>query len=68
MEVHETSRASGAEGAHFKMIDVGEKPVTYRRAVAAGEIRVGETVYRQIVEKKVPKGDVLAPLLLWILD
>ncbi len=43
----------------FRMIDVGSKPVTGRRAVARGEIQLSEKVRRAIEEKTVPKGDVL---------
>lgn len=43
----------------YKMIDVGLKPVTRRRAVACGEIVVSKEVMNAIEEKKVPKGDVL---------
>jgi len=42
------------------MIDVGDKPVTYRRAVARGEIRLGASAFSAVKERRVPKGDVLA--------
>jgi molybdenum cofactor biosynthesis protein MoaC len=45
---------------HFRMIDVGQKRVTRRRAIAAGSITVGPVAFKKIVEKTLPKGDVLA--------
>lgn len=44
----------------FRMIDVGGKRVTRRRAVACGTIVVGKDVFRRIEEKSLPKGDALA--------
>ena len=41
------------------MVDVGEKPVTQRTAVASGRIFVNEDVYRAITEGTAKKGDVL---------
>lgn len=49
----------GAEAA-FRMIDVGRKRVTRRRAVACGTITVGAVAFQKIKEKSLPKGDVLA--------
>ena len=43
----------------FKMIDVGDKPVTFRLAVAVGEIHVGVEAFALIRDRKLPKGDVL---------
>jgi cyclic pyranopterin phosphate synthase len=43
----------------FRMIDVGNKPVTYRLAVASGEISVGSEAFALIRERELPKGDVL---------
>lgn len=48
------------EEAQFRMIDVGRKRVTRRRAVAEGVITVGLAVFQKILEKSLPKGDVLA--------
>lgn len=42
------------------MVDVGSKPVTRRRAVACGEVRMRPEVLAQIRGGKIPKGDVLA--------
>ncbi len=44
----------------FRMIDVGRKRVTRRRAVACGTITVGQEAFKKIREKSLPKGDVLA--------
>jgi cyclic pyranopterin phosphate synthase len=43
-----------------RMVDVGGKPETERVAVAQGEIVMRPETLRLIVEKGVPKGDVLA--------
>lgn len=48
------------QAPHFRMIDVGQKRVTRRRAVASGRITVGTVAFKKIVEKALPKGDVLA--------
>lgn len=45
---------------NFKMIDVGRKRTTRRRAVATGTIIVGAEAFKMIAEKTLPKGDVLA--------
>ncbi len=42
------------------MVDVGAKPVTRRRAVAEGEIRMEPSTLKAIRENSVRKGDVLA--------
>lgn len=46
--------------AHFRMIDVGRKRETRRRAIAAGKITVGPIAFKKILDKSLPKGDVLA--------
>ena len=43
-----------------RMVDVGGKPDTERGAVAKGEVTMRPETLRLIVEKGVPKGDVLA--------
>ncbi|QQG37384.1 MAG: bifunctional molybdenum cofactor biosynthesis protein MoaC/MoaB [Micavibrio aeruginosavorus] len=48
------------DGAQFRMIDVGRKRVTRRRAVAEGKITVGPVAFEKIKSKSLPKGDVLA--------
>ena len=44
----------------FKMIDVGRKRITRRRAIVGGTITVGPVAFQKIKEKSLPKGDVLA--------
>ncbi|MBI2298443.1 MAG: cyclic pyranopterin monophosphate synthase MoaC [Armatimonadetes bacterium] len=43
-----------------RMVDVGEKPVTARRAVAGGAVLMQPATLRAIVGGETPKGDVLA--------
>jgi cyclic pyranopterin monophosphate synthase len=43
-----------------QMVDVGDKPDSKRRAVAAGEIRLQPSTIDAISENEVGKGDVLA--------
>jgi len=42
------------------MVDVSDKNVTRREAMAAGEIRMNPRTLQQILDRKVEKGDVLA--------
>src|SRR4051812_24236402 len=42
-----------------RMVDVGQKPVTARQAVAEGFVILQSATLRSIVEGKVPKGEVL---------
>lgn len=49
----------GTQGAHFKMIDVGRKRTTRRRAVACGSIFTGAEAFERIRAGTLPKGDVL---------
>ena len=42
-----------------RMVDVGGKPATDRRAVARGVLRIGRETLELIREGRVPKGDVL---------
>jgi molybdenum cofactor biosynthesis protein MoaC len=44
----------------FRMIDVGGKPATLRRAVAEGLIHMAEVTVHRILAREMPKGDVLA--------
>jgi len=48
------------ERGQAHMVDVGEKPITRRRARAAGVIRMDAATLNAIQAKGVPKGDVLA--------
>ena len=43
-----------------RMVDVAEKAVTVREAVAAGTVHMSPEVLRLIVAGQMPKGDVLA--------
>jgi cyclic pyranopterin monophosphate synthase len=43
-----------------RMVDVGAKPETARRAIAVGSVRMRPTTRRQIEAGQVGKGDVLA--------
>jgi cyclic pyranopterin phosphate synthase len=42
------------------MVDVGEKPLTSRRAVAEGKIRLGADSWATLTQGRTPKGDVLS--------
>ena len=43
-----------------RMVDVGDKPLMDRTAVATGTIRMSQEAFRQIADQVVAKGDVLA--------
>jgi molybdenum cofactor biosynthesis protein MoaC len=45
---------------HYSMADVSGKAVTKRRALASGEILVGEKAFVMLRDKTLPKGDALA--------
>lgn len=42
------------------MADVAAKPVTHRLALATGKIIVGETAFKHLKNRSLPKGDALA--------
>ena len=44
----------------YKMVDVSNKDVTHRKALASGEIILGSEVIDLIKAKKMPKGDPLS--------
>lgn len=48
------------ERGNAVMVDVADKAITERVAVATGRIYVGEEAFRAITEGTAPKGDVLA--------
>ncbi len=48
-----------AEG-RARMVDVGDKPVSDRIAVASGAVRMSREAYDLVAGQGVPKGDVLA--------
>lgn len=43
-----------------KMVDVGEKPVTFREAIARGRVRMAEGTVRKVQRRELKKGDVLS--------
>jgi len=47
------------DAGRARMVDVGAKPVTARRAVAEGEIRMSRAAFALVKANKVAKGDVL---------
>jgi cyclic pyranopterin phosphate synthase len=48
------------EAGRARMVDVGDKPVMDRRAVATGTIRMSREAFQQVADQVVAKGDVLA--------
>ena len=48
------------EQGRSRMVDVGDKAVTKRRARAGGTIRMSGEAFRRVIEGSVPKGDVFA--------
>ena len=48
------------EAGRARMVDVGDKPITVRTAVAEGAIRMSREAYRLVADHAVAKGDVLA--------
>ncbi len=42
------------------MVDVGEKSVTSRRAVAQGDVQLGVKAWNALINDSLPKGDALA--------
>lgn len=48
------------EAGHARMVDVGAKAVTRRRALAEGSIRMDRKTLQAILDRRVEKGDVLA--------
>ena len=48
------------QAGRARMVDVGDKPMMDRSAVAAGTIRMSPEAFRLVVEQAIAKGDVLA--------
>jgi cyclic pyranopterin phosphate synthase len=48
------------DSGKLKMVDVGGKEVTHRRAVARGEVLFGEEAFARLEENSLAKGDALA--------
>ena len=43
-----------------KMVDVGDKNITHRKALASGEIVFSSEIIKLIKDKKMPNGDPLS--------
>lgn len=48
------------DAGRARMVDVGDKPVSVRTAVAAGAIRMTSDAFQLVADQTVAKGDVLA--------
>ncbi len=48
------------QAGRARMVDVGDKPLMDRTAVATGTIRMSPDAYRQVADQAIAKGDVLA--------
>ena len=44
----------------YKMVDVSDKNITHRKALASGEIVLSAEIVKLIKDKKMPKGDPLS--------
>ena len=51
--------AADAAGHRYRMVDVGAKNVTRRRAIATGRIRLGPVAFPMVRDRRLPKGDPL---------
>lgn len=49
-----------SESGSARMVDVGAKPVTDRRAVASAVVHMRRETFRRLAQRDTPKGDVLA--------
>jgi cyclic pyranopterin monophosphate synthase len=45
--------------ATFTMVDVGDKEITRRRALAGGRIALGRAAFELVRDRRLPKGDAL---------
>jgi cyclic pyranopterin phosphate synthase len=48
------------QAGRARMVDVGDKPISVRTAVAAGAIRMSSDAFQLVADQAVAKGDVLA--------
>ena len=48
------------EQGRARMVDVGEKPITFRECVARAEVHLQPETLAKITDGTIPKGDVLA--------
>ena len=55
------------ERGHAHMVDVADKAVTHRRAVAGALVRMQPATLEMIVEGRAPKGDVFAVALVAVI-
>lgn len=62
METHTISQQweDKSSKQHFKMIDIGKKKESARRAIAKGTIHLGPKAFAAIINGTNPKGDVLS--------
>lgn len=49
-----------ASHKNIHMVDIGEKPVTVRQAIAKGRVVMEAKTLELLIQGKLPKGDVLA--------
>lgn len=49
-----------SETGSARMVDVGPKAVTSRRAVATAQVHLGPVAFKALTEGRVPKGDAMA--------
>jgi cyclic pyranopterin phosphate synthase len=52
------------ERGQLRMVDVSAKPVTTRRAVAEGRVRISDRLAAMIQDKSLPKGDLFSTVRL----
>jgi cyclic pyranopterin phosphate synthase len=48
------------EQGRARMVDISQKPITVRTAIARSSIHVNEEIYKAIIDQTLSKGDVLA--------
>jgi cyclic pyranopterin monophosphate synthase len=48
------------EAGRVRMVDVGDKPVSERTAIAEGAVRMSRAAFDQVAQQSLAKGDVLA--------
>ncbi len=46
--------------SNIHMVDISQKPITYREAIAMGKVVMQASTLNLIKERKLPKGDVLS--------
>jgi cyclic pyranopterin phosphate synthase len=50
-----------SEGGEARMVDVGDKAATARKAIAQGRIKMSPATFKLVRDGNGPKGDVLGP-------